>query len=127
MPLHNGMALATGVLLGPSAHPQSHPEQDSPVGFVEPRKQFGKAPQLLALFALRTPGVPVKCRTREFDFLRRLAAFVEQAVKRNIQRTCIFLQRLNRWDSVTILDAAGVAAEQTCALLDGALAQILCF
>ena len=78
------------------------------------------------IFARRTPLVTVGS-FRDFEFLGRRFAFIEQTIDRNFQRPRVFLKRLDRGDSVTILDAGRVAAQTTGALFHVTLREILCF
>src|SRR4029077_6156436 len=54
-------------------------------------------------------------------------AVIEKLIHRNFERLRVLRKRVERWNSVAVLNARGVAAQHTCAFLDVALREVLRF
>jgi hypothetical protein len=63
----------------------------------------------------------------QFQFRWRLLALIKQPVKWNFECPCIFLQRLNAWNRVAVLDAGCIRANEPRPFLNVALTEILGF
>src|SRR5580704_3886010 len=59
--------------------------------------------------------------------IRCLLSVIKKLIEGNLERVSQFLQRLNRWDGVTIFDAGNVTSQQSCSLLNFSLRKTLRF
>ncbi|MGA9884159.1 MAG: hypothetical protein WBQ34_10610 [Candidatus Acidiferrales bacterium] len=89
-------------------------------------KRFGEFAKFVAFLAVVAPFVS-RLLLRQRDFLWRRDAVIEQAIQRQFERASVFLERFDRRNRVTVFDPRGVAADQSRALLDVALAEIFQF
>src|SRR5215468_3512777 len=112
----------------PIGHFLGHIQQQLAIFIVRFAQQATKLVEVAGLFSRAPPGDVVRgLALGEVRELRGLLAIVEELIKWAFESTRQLLQRLDRGNSVAILDTRDVAAEQTGTLLDITLGEFLFF
>ena len=109
-------------------HFLSHKEQQLAIGIIDATEQSAKTAQIARLFSRGSPGDIVRrFPLRQVGQLRRFLPVIEELVEGKFHRTRQLFKRLDSRNSVAVLNAGDVAAEETGALFDVTLREFFCF
>ena len=124
-PFAEGVRTRSACCVIGGAHAVGRCEKRVPVALCHAGQRPAKLPKYLCVLASAAPEVLAGSGPCQSGHLWRRAPVVEKLISRYLQRAGKLLQRLQRRDSVAVLNARCVAMEQTSPVLDVALAEIL--
>ena len=109
-------------------HLLGHVEQKPAVAFFNATQKPAETAQITRVFPRATPRDVIRALPLgKIGKLGRLFTVVKELVERHFHGPRQLLERLDRRNGMTVLDARDVAAKQAGALFDVALRKFLCF
>jgi hypothetical protein len=109
-------------------HFLSHVQQETPVAFINAAHQPAELGQVTSFFSVTAPGDFISgFALGEVGKHGRLFAVVEELIEWNFESARHFLQCLDRWNGVAVLDARDVTTEKPGPLFDVPLGEFLFF
>src|SRR3989449_138816 len=110
----------------PISHLLRHMQQQLSVSFIHATHQPAELGKKTAVFAGAAPVILARSLAfREIGQLGRFLALVEELIEGDLKCAGHFLQRLDRRNRVTVLDAGDVTTEKASALFDVPLGKLL--
>jgi hypothetical protein len=105
-----------------ACHLLRHVKEKTPVRLFDPRQKPAKTPQKTRFLTLAAPrDIVSRLPLRKVRQLRWFLSIIEKLIEGKFHSTRQFLQRLDRRNGVTVLNARNVATQETGAFLDVAL------